>query len=103
MNAFVAQALRESERRRAAEDAVPRALPRTLSVDELAAAAAAGDVEAVGRLYDALVGSVYRYVMLRVHRREDAEDIDDQDSRTPKLTCHDRERDLRVARDRCRV
>ncbi|HET7140967.1 MAG TPA: sigma-70 family RNA polymerase sigma factor [Candidatus Limnocylindria bacterium] len=75
MNAFVAQALRESERRRAAEDAVPRALPRTLSVDELAAAAAAGDVEAVGRLYDALVGSVYRYVMLRVHRREDAEDL----------------------------
>jgi RNA polymerase sigma-70 factor (ECF subfamily) len=75
MNAFVAQALRESERRRAAEDAVPRALPRTLSVDELAAAAAAGDVEAVGRLYDALVGSVYRYVMLRVHRREDGEDL----------------------------
>jgi RNA polymerase sigma-70 factor (ECF subfamily) len=75
MNAFVAPALRESERRRAAEDAVPRALPRTLSVDELAAAAAAGDVEAVGRLYDALVGSVYRYVMLRVHRREDAEDL----------------------------
>jgi RNA polymerase sigma-70 factor (ECF subfamily) len=75
MNAFVAQAQRESERRRAAEDAVPRALPRTLSVDELAAAAAAGDVEAVGRLYDALVGSVYRYVMLRVHRREDAEDL----------------------------
>ena len=54
---------------------MPRALPRTLSVDELAAAAAAGDVEAVGRLYDALVGSVYRYVMLRVHRREDAEDL----------------------------
>lgn len=75
MNAFVAQALRESERRRAAEDAAPLALPRTLSVDELAAAAAAGDVEAVGRLYDALVGSVYRYVMLRVHRREDAEDL----------------------------
>jgi RNA polymerase sigma-70 factor (ECF subfamily) len=75
MNAFVAQAQRETERRRAAEDAVPRALPRTHSVDELAAAAAAGDVEAVGRLYDALVGSVYRYVMLRVHRREDAEDL----------------------------
>jgi RNA polymerase sigma-70 factor (ECF subfamily) len=76
MNAFVAQALRESERRRAAEDAAaPRALPRAPSVDELAAAAAAGDVDAVGRLYDALVGSVYRYVMLRVHRREDAEDL----------------------------
>ena len=79
LNAVVAHALRESERRRAAEavaDAIaPRVLPRSLSVDELAVAAAAGDVEAVGRLYDALVGSIYRYVALRVHRREDAEDL----------------------------
>lgn len=79
LNAVVAHALRESERRRAAEavaDAIaPRVLPRSLSVDELAVAAAAGDVEAVGRLYDVLVGSIYRYVALRVHRREDAEDL----------------------------
>lgn len=45
------------------------------SVDELAAAACAGDVEAVGRLYDALVGPIYRYVAVRVRRREDAEDL----------------------------
>ena len=38
-------------------------------------AAAAGDVEAVGRLYDALVGPIYRYVAVRVRRREDAEDL----------------------------
>jgi RNA polymerase sigma-70 factor (ECF subfamily) len=45
------------------------------TVDELAAAACAGDVEAVGRLYDALVGPIYRYVAVRVRRREDAEDL----------------------------
>jgi RNA polymerase sigma-70 factor (ECF subfamily) len=45
------------------------------SVDELAVAATAGDVEAVGRLYDALVEPVYRYVALRLRRREDAEDV----------------------------
>ena len=45
------------------------------TVDELARAATAGDVEAVGRLYDALVGPIYRYVASRVRRREDAEDI----------------------------
>ncbi len=41
----------------------------------LAAAAAAGDVTAVGRLYDELVGPIYRYIALRVRRREDAEDL----------------------------
>jgi RNA polymerase sigma-70 factor, ECF subfamily len=78
LNAFVAQALRESEHRRSAQTdgtAGSRAQLRPLGVDELAAAAAAGDVEAVGRLYDALVGPVYRYVVMRVHRREDAEDL----------------------------
>jgi RNA polymerase sigma-70 factor, ECF subfamily len=78
LNAFVAQALRESEHRRSAQTdgtAASRVQPRPLGVDELAAAAAAGDVEAVGRLYDALVGPVYRYVVMRVHRREDAEDL----------------------------
>jgi RNA polymerase sigma-70 factor, ECF subfamily len=45
------------------------------TVDELAIAASAGDVEAVGRLYDALVGPVYRYVAVRVRHREDVEDL----------------------------
>jgi len=76
MSALVAQALRESELRRTAEvAAAPLPLPATPSIDELAACAAAGDVEAVGRLYDAMVGPVYRYVLMRVHRREDAEDL----------------------------
>jgi RNA polymerase sigma-70 factor, ECF subfamily len=44
-------------------------------LDELAIAATAGDVEAVGRLYDGLVGPIYRYVAVRVRRREDAEDL----------------------------
>jgi RNA polymerase sigma-70 factor (ECF subfamily) len=79
MNASVVQALRESERRRSAGEALQPAaahvLRRALSVDDLAIAATAGDVEAVGRLYDALVARIYRYVALRVHRREDAEDL----------------------------
>ena len=45
------------------------------SVDELAVAATEGDVEAVGRLYDALVEPIYRYVAMRLRRREDAEDV----------------------------
>jgi RNA polymerase sigma-70 factor (ECF subfamily) len=75
MSAFVAQALREAERRRAtAPAAEPHALDG-LTVDQLAEAAIAGDVEAVGRLYDALVLPIYRYVAVRVHRPEDAEDL----------------------------
>ena len=50
-------------------------LPVGVSVDELARAATAGDVEAVGRLYDELVGPIYRYVAIRLRRREDAEDV----------------------------
>jgi RNA polymerase sigma-70 factor, ECF subfamily len=45
------------------------------SLDEIARAATAGDVEAIGRLYDELVGPIYRYVAVRVRRREDAEDL----------------------------
>ena len=45
------------------------------SLDELAVAAVAGDTEAVGRLYDALVGPIYRYAAVRLPRREDAEDV----------------------------
>ena len=44
-------------------------------VNELAEAARDGDVEALGRLYDHLVGPIYRYVALRIRRREDAEDL----------------------------
>jgi RNA polymerase sigma-70 factor, ECF subfamily len=44
-------------------------------IDALAAAAAGGDLAAVGRLYDELLGPIYRYVALRVWRREDAEDL----------------------------
>jgi len=45
------------------------------SVDDLAVAATGGDTEALGRLYDALVDPVYRYVAVRLRRREDAEDV----------------------------
>jgi RNA polymerase sigma-70 factor (ECF subfamily) len=45
------------------------------SIDDLARAATDGDVEAVGRLYDQLVGPIYRYVAMRLRRREDAEDV----------------------------
>jgi RNA polymerase sigma-70 factor (ECF subfamily) len=45
------------------------------SVDVLARAASSGDTAAVGRLYDELVAPIYRYVAVRVRRREDAEDI----------------------------
>ncbi|HET6745123.1 MAG TPA: sigma-70 family RNA polymerase sigma factor [Candidatus Limnocylindria bacterium] len=76
LNAFVAQALRESDRRReVVAQAPPQLVERRLSIDQLASVAAAGDVEAVGRLYDSLVAPIYRYVALRVHRREDAEDL----------------------------
>jgi RNA polymerase sigma-70 factor (ECF subfamily) len=51
------------------------ALTDDATVDELAVAATSGDVDAVGRLYDALVGPIYRYVAVRVRRREDAEDL----------------------------
>jgi RNA polymerase sigma-70 factor (ECF subfamily) len=44
-------------------------------LDMLARAASAGDVEAVGRLYDQLVGPIYRYIAVRVRSREDAEDL----------------------------
>jgi RNA polymerase sigma-70 factor, ECF subfamily len=45
------------------------------TLDELARAATAGDAAAVGRLYDELFGPIYRYVAVRVRRREDAEDV----------------------------
>ncbi len=60
---------------RAAPSGAVSELPEAATVDELALAASAGDVEAVGRLYDALVGPIYRYVAVRIRRREDAEDV----------------------------
>ena len=51
------------------------AVPADATLDQLGRAATAGDVEAVGRLYDELVGPIYRYVAVRVRRREDAEDL----------------------------
>ena len=53
----------------------PSSLADDATVDQLAIAATTGDIEAVGRLYDALVGPIYRYVAVRVRRREDAEDL----------------------------
>jgi len=50
-------------------------LPEDASLDDLARAATQGDVEALGRLYDELVGPIYRYVQARLRRREDAEDV----------------------------
>jgi RNA polymerase sigma-70 factor (ECF subfamily) len=55
--------------------AAPVPVADDATVDELAVAATSGDVEAVGRLYDALVAPIYRYVAVRVRRREDAEDL----------------------------
>ena len=63
------------EREAAAVRAASHDGPADMPLDDLAIAATAGDVEAVGRLYDALVGPVYRYVAVRVRRREDAEDL----------------------------
>jgi len=76
MNAFLAQALRDAHvRRSAVADAPVAILDHAPELDLLAIAAARGDAEAVGRLYDALVGPIYRYVAVRVRRREDAEDL----------------------------
>ena len=71
-------------RPRTADPAAPPAVPVAeaphgaapdATIDELAVAAQAGDIEALGRLYDELVVPIYRYIALRVRRREDAEDI----------------------------
>jgi RNA polymerase sigma-70 factor (ECF subfamily) len=81
MSAYLAQALREAQVRRPAPGPVgdtllaPREALQTDDLDSLAVAAARGDVEALGRLYDALVVPIYRYVAVRVRKREDAEDL----------------------------
>lgn len=53
----------------------PAAAGADATVDELAIAACGGDADALGRLYDALVEPIYRYVAMRLRRREDAEDV----------------------------
>lgn len=61
-----------------AHPAIPGAATRLAAdaaLNDIARAATAGDAEAVGRLYDELVGPIYRYVVFRVRRREDAEDL----------------------------
>ena len=75
LNTFLAQALRDADVRRPASASMPQITDAEDGVDELAMAAANGSVEAVGRLYDELVGPIYRYVAVRVRRREDAEDL----------------------------
>jgi len=75
LNTFLVQALRDAELRRSADATLPPSTQAEAGTDELALAAANGSVEAVGRLYDALVGPIYRYVAVRVRRREDAEDL----------------------------
>jgi RNA polymerase sigma-70 factor (ECF subfamily) len=45
------------------------------AIEDVVELAVAGDVGAVGRLYDALVSPIHRYVAMRVRCREDAEDI----------------------------
>jgi RNA polymerase sigma-70 factor, ECF subfamily len=71
LNAMLVQALQDADLRRGGAGPA-RAAPAT---DDLARAASAGDVEAVAHLYDRLVGPIYRYVAMRVSRREDAEDL----------------------------
>jgi RNA polymerase sigma-70 factor (ECF subfamily) len=44
-------------------------------LDVLARAAVGGDVNALGHLYDQLLTPIYRYIAVRVRRREDAEDL----------------------------
>ena len=61
-----------------AHPGIPAAATRPAAdaaLNDIARAATAGDAEAVGRLYDELVGPIYRYVVFRVRRREDAEDL----------------------------
>jgi RNA polymerase sigma-70 factor (ECF subfamily) len=68
-------ATRAAAHRAGTQQVATDATPARTGVDALARAAAAGDVSAVGQLYDELVGPVYSYIAMRVRRREDAEDL----------------------------
>ncbi|TME31571.1 MAG: sigma-70 family RNA polymerase sigma factor [Chloroflexi bacterium] len=65
----------DAQRRPSAAQAVELADGATSGIDQLGRAAAAGDVAALGHLYDELLAPIYRYIAVRVHRREDAEDL----------------------------
>src|SRR6266498_729666 len=73
LDAFVARPLVDPDLHANRPGVLPRARVDDDGVDALARRAVAGDVAAVGSLYDELVGPIYRYVALRVQRREDAE------------------------------
>jgi RNA polymerase sigma-70 factor, ECF subfamily len=73
MSASLRQTIADAARPQPAGSVARPAPDATL--DEVARAATSGDVEAIGRLYDELVGPIYRYVAIRVRRREDAEDL----------------------------
>jgi RNA polymerase sigma-70 factor, ECF subfamily len=75
MDAFVARRLVDPDLRAAHPGVLPRPAIDDVGVDALARRAMAGDISAVGGLYDELVGPIYRYIALRVSRREDAEDL----------------------------
>ncbi|HEX2194645.1 MAG TPA: sigma-70 family RNA polymerase sigma factor [Candidatus Limnocylindria bacterium] len=74
-SAFVADALRGARLRQLPAEDAQVAAGRADDLDALAALAVRGDAEAVRGLYDALVRPIYRYVAVRVRRREDAEDL----------------------------
>src|SRR5438477_650382 len=63
----------DAQRRPSAAQAVELADGATSGIDQLGRAAAAGDVAALGHLYDELLGPIYRYIAVRVHRREAAQ------------------------------
>jgi RNA polymerase sigma-70 factor (ECF subfamily) len=68
-------ALADVERQAQSGQSIEAAPGRDAGLDLLGRAAASGDVAALGHLYDQLLSPIYRYVAVRVHRREDAEDL----------------------------
>jgi len=63
------------ERRAVPPHATEVATGRDAALDVLGRAAANGDLAALGHLYDQLLTPIYRYIAVRVRRREDAEDL----------------------------
>jgi len=63
------------ERRAPSPHSIEAAAGHDAGLDVLGRAAANGDVAALGHLYDQLLAPIYRYIAVRVRRREDAEDL----------------------------